>query len=659
MAADPVGAEEPSGATDRFIGLAWPQNHPGEGEVIDVRPVRAEDLYIGPPSPEVREGAWRHDYDVAAVAVHDEVERTDAASAADNGEAAAVLDGGEAAAASGDGNVSGNLAFLDNDLTQFWAELGIESPREQPEEQSEANAAYLLECRVLDLDPEEQSEANLAHAHAGFAKEELAGSAKEELAGSAKEELCDGATAGFAKEELAGSAKEELCDGAVSPAKNDCDAEAASCGGTTPCAAVEAEPAQTAGNVTVVKEKKQRLSFGDVTFHQQELLDKNACAAGDKPAEEAPCVGNVGGDANAIDALQEAAAVETQHAEREARQIADAADISAILAMPPRDNADTINPMAVILTLMLRKFSESDIRELIYKIVLNGGIPCASMFAGACTDLVAMSEFLKKIGIAEYFVPKWMCEIKPMKQAFITKVVVPYIMRDLPRTAAKPCLYDDGASLDKLSAPCKHHNLEEPEEQRVCELPRGARKTFMLTATPSCTTISKMMANRAEKALTSGATSETFDALFNHLEAHDVPILLIENVPELVTSDEGNMVATVITKLDALGYCSRYAIVDAFGFAHPEHRDRAYLVAWKYESLGISKTECQGRLELVRGDVDKLKISANDRITLKELLCDNDSEMVQKALDDLLKAKTGEQEMATSPRHNHLISYRR
>ena len=46
-------------ARRRFIGRAWPPNHPGEGEVIDVR--RPPFSFIGPPSPEVRQGAWRHD----------------------------------------------------------------------------------------------------------------------------------------------------------------------------------------------------------------------------------------------------------------------------------------------------------------------------------------------------------------------------------------------------------------------------------------------------------------------------------------------------------------------------------------------------------------------------------------------------------------------
>ena len=135
---------------------------------------------------------------------------------------------------------------------------------------------------------------------------------------------------------------------------------------------------------------------------------------------------------------------------------------------------------------------------------------------------------------------------------------------------------------------------------------------------------------------------------------HDTPVLLIENVPEVATGENGEWIATILARLDKLGYCARYAVKDCYDFYLPQHRDRFYLLAWKYGRLGISKNECQLRLDRVRQQVDDFECKPGDeRVTLRELMCHNDSAAVTKALEEQLKAKTGEHDTATWSEKHH------
>lgn len=81
------------------------------------------------------------------------------------------------------------------------------------------------------------------------------------------------------------------------------------------------------------------------------------------------------------------------------------------------------------------------------------------------------------------------------------------------------------------------------------------------------------------KAGIEGARSSLVGEVLRLLESHDVPWVVLENVPFLLSLDRGSALRLVTSALTELGYQWAYRVVDSNAFGLPQRRNRWYLVA--------------------------------------------------------------------------------
>ncbi|MDA8021152.1 MAG: DNA (cytosine-5-)-methyltransferase [Thermoanaerobaculia bacterium] len=78
-----------------------------------------------------------------------------------------------------------------------------------------------------------------------------------------------------------------------------------------------------------------------------------------------------------------------------------------------------------------------------------------------------------------------------------------------------------------------------------------------------------------------GARSGLVDEAFRLLRTHDVPWVLLENVPFMLQLDRGRALDHIVTALEELGYRWAYRVVDSRSTGLPQRRERVYLLASK------------------------------------------------------------------------------
>jgi len=78
-----------------------------------------------------------------------------------------------------------------------------------------------------------------------------------------------------------------------------------------------------------------------------------------------------------------------------------------------------------------------------------------------------------------------------------------------------------------------------------------------------------------------GERSGLIDEVFRLLRTHDVPWLLLENVPFMLQLKKGQALEHIVTALEDLGYSWAYRVVDSRSMGLPQRRERVYLVASK------------------------------------------------------------------------------
>jgi DNA (cytosine-5)-methyltransferase 1 len=76
-----------------------------------------------------------------------------------------------------------------------------------------------------------------------------------------------------------------------------------------------------------------------------------------------------------------------------------------------------------------------------------------------------------------------------------------------------------------------------------------------------------------------GDRSSLVEHVFRLLESHDVPWVLIENVPFMLQLDRGAAMEYLVTRLEALDYRWAYRMIDSRSFGLPQRRRRVYFLA--------------------------------------------------------------------------------
>lgn len=76
-----------------------------------------------------------------------------------------------------------------------------------------------------------------------------------------------------------------------------------------------------------------------------------------------------------------------------------------------------------------------------------------------------------------------------------------------------------------------------------------------------------------------GARSGLVGEVFRLLERHDVPWVVLENVPFMLQLSQGRAMDVIVTAIETLGYKWAYRVIDSRAFGVPQRRERVYLVA--------------------------------------------------------------------------------
>jgi DNA (cytosine-5)-methyltransferase 1 len=99
--------------------------------------------------------------------------------------------------------------------------------------------------------------------------------------------------------------------------------------------------------------------------------------------------------------------------------------------------------------------------------------------------------------------------------------------------------------------------------------------TTLVTAGFPCQDVSQ--AGRVEGL--EGDRSSLVRHVFRLLEEHRTPWVFLENVAFLLRAKRGNVLASILERLEQLGYRWAYRVVDSESFGVPQRRERVYIVA--------------------------------------------------------------------------------
>lgn len=76
-----------------------------------------------------------------------------------------------------------------------------------------------------------------------------------------------------------------------------------------------------------------------------------------------------------------------------------------------------------------------------------------------------------------------------------------------------------------------------------------------------------------------GSRSGLVGEVFRLLRTHDVPSVVLENVPFMLQLSRGRAMDVIVSAIEALGYNWAYRIVDSRSFGVPQRRERVYFLA--------------------------------------------------------------------------------
>jgi len=122
-----------------------------------------------------------------------------------------------------------------------------------------------------------------------------------------------------------------------------------------------------------------------------------------------------------------------------------------------------------------------------------------------------------------------------------------------------------------------HHFPEIPLHEDVCDLTELPAGTEFLVGGFPCQDLSQA----GTTAGINGHQSSLVDEAFRLIRTHDVPWLLLENVPFMLQLKRGEALDHIVTALEEMGYSWAYRVVDSRSMGIPQRRQRVYLLASK------------------------------------------------------------------------------
>ncbi|GHU54340.1 cytosine-specific methyltransferase [Clostridia bacterium] len=116
-------------------------------------------------------------------------------------------------------------------------------------------------------------------------------------------------------------------------------------------------------------------------------------------------------------------------------------------------------------------------------------------------------------------------------------------------------------------------------------------------------------------------------------EFYKPKILLLENVKNILTIDNGSMLKTIVSELNRIGYRFSYSVLNSSYFGIPQKRERVYFVAIK-KDLNINYTEPNPTKENIFLD-DVLEKNADNAINRNDIKITKQDFEIQKSLEPI------------------------
>lgn len=123
----------------------------------------------------------------------------------------------------------------------------------------------------------------------------------------------------------------------------------------------------------------------------------------------------------------------------------------------------------------------------------------------------------------------------------------------------------------------KHHFPDIPVHEDVRDLDQLPGDTELVAGGFPCQDLSQAGATAGIR----GERSGLVDEIFRLVHTHDVPWLLLENVPFMLQLGKGQALDHIVTELETHGYDWAYRVVDSRSMGVPQRRERVYFVASK------------------------------------------------------------------------------
>ncbi len=121
----------------------------------------------------------------------------------------------------------------------------------------------------------------------------------------------------------------------------------------------------------------------------------------------------------------------------------------------------------------------------------------------------------------------------------------------------------------------KHHFSDVPLHSDVRNLRYLPKGTELLTAGFPCQDLSQAGETRGIRGSRSGLVGE----VFRLLRAHDIPNVLLENVPFMLQLERGKAMRMIAAEFEKLGYRWAYRVLDSRAFGLPQRRQRVFFYA--------------------------------------------------------------------------------
>lgn len=114
-----------------------------------------------------------------------------------------------------------------------------------------------------------------------------------------------------------------------------------------------------------------------------------------------------------------------------------------------------------------------------------------------------------------------------------------------------------------------------PLHSDVLNLKRLPKGTELLTAGFPCQDLSQAGETRGIRGARSGLVGE----VFRLLRTHDIPNVLLENVPFMLQLERGKAMRMITSEFEELGYKWAYRVLDSRAFGLPQRRQRVFFYA--------------------------------------------------------------------------------